>query len=132
MREIVFFDGACGVCNDFVIRTATGDPMGRFWFAPLGGQTAKECGVDETNSVVVVVENQDADGSGFSLYRSKAVLYLMRRQDGRWSRRASKLLSWVPSPILDVFYRGFALIRHKLPRSGRRAVDTTFAERILP
>jgi len=132
MREIVFFDGTCGVCNDFVIRTASGDPTGRFWYAPLGGQTAKECDVQETNSVVVLVEQEDTDGTSFSLMRSKAVLYLMRRQDGRWTRGIAKFLSWVPCPILDIFYHGFALMRHKLPRSGRRVAEATFAERILP
>lgn len=139
MREIVFFDGACGVCNGFVIRTAANDHAGRFFYAPLGGETARQCGIAETDSVVVVVEGsvggaeRNGVGSEMQIYfRSKAVLYLMKHQDSKFQRGIAAALRWIPSALLDVFYRGFARIRHLVPTSGKTAADSSFAQRILP
>jgi predicted DCC family thiol-disulfide oxidoreductase YuxK len=139
MREIVFFDGACGVCNGFVIRTAANDSAGRFFYAPLGGETARECGIAETDSVVVVVEGSagDAEENGVGsepeiYFRSKAVLYLMKHQDSKLQRGIAHAFGWIPAPLLNVFYRAFARIRHLMPTSGKTAADSSFAQRILP
>lgn len=130
MREIVFFDGACGVCNGFVIRTAANDRAERFFYAPLGGLTARQCGIDETDSVVVVVEDE-AHGNRI-YFRSRAVLYLMKHQDSAFLRGVAHVFAWIPAALLDVLYRGVAKIRHLVPTSGKRAADSSFATRILP
>lgn len=155
MREIVFFDGACGVCNGFVMRTAANDSAGRFFYAPLGGETARACGIAETDSVVVVVEGgarasaggamegaagvdasgavENGVGSETQIYfRSKAVLYLMKHQDSKLQRGLAGAVGWIPAPILNIFYRGFAKIRHLVPTSNKTAADSSFAHRILP
>jgi predicted DCC family thiol-disulfide oxidoreductase YuxK len=101
--------------------------------------------------VVVVVEGS-ADGAGGAAagandgatggvagdlethiyFRSKAVLHLMKHQDSKLQRGIAHAFGWIPAPLLNVFYRGFARIRHLVPTSGKTAADSSFAERILP
>lgn len=130
MHAIVFFDGACGVCHDFVIRTAKRDALEKFSFAPLGGETAQALGIPGTDQVVLHVA--DDQGETRLYQRTAAILYIMKHQDSRFLRGAAGLLRWIPAPVLDLFYRAFARIRHLIPTSGRRIEQSSFAARMLP
>ncbi|RYE91302.1 MAG: DUF393 domain-containing protein, partial [Oxalobacteraceae bacterium] len=41
-HDIVFYDGACGLCHSLVRFVLARDPVGRHHFAPLQGRTAAE------------------------------------------------------------------------------------------
>ena len=130
MHAIVFFDGACGVCNDFVIRTAQRDAQEKFSFAPLGGETAQELGIPGTDRVVLHIA--DDQGETRLYQRTAAILYIMKHQDSRFLRGVAGLLCWIPAPGLDLFGRAFARIRHLIQTTGRRMEQTSFAARMLP
>lgn len=54
-KQIIFFDGVCGLCDKFVDFTLTYDSKRKFLFAPLQGKTAQELqiGLETSNSVLL-------------------------------------------------------------------------------
>jgi predicted DCC family thiol-disulfide oxidoreductase YuxK len=107
---VVFFDGVCGLCNRFVDFVIRHDARGVFHFAPLQGETAREC-LDEADvrdlKTVVLL---DGDGT----YRkSTAVLHVLGRLGGFW-RAVAAVLSLVPRPLRDVGYSWVARSRYAI------------------
>ena len=94
----IFYDGGCGFCHGFVRFVLSEEPAGEgFRFAPL-----------ETGDSIVV-----RTGDGETLTRSDAVLHVLERLGGLW-RVFAGIGKWIPRPVRDAMYRGFARIRRRL------------------
>jgi predicted DCC family thiol-disulfide oxidoreductase YuxK len=120
-HRVVLFDGHCNLCNgavDFIIRR---DPKGRFRFASLQSDAARELlaargleapeldgGAQDT--VLLVTPHAVYD-------RSTAALRVARRLSGAWPL-AFWLLMPLPRALRDAVYRWVA--RHRLRWFGRR------------
>ena len=85
-----------------------------FRYAPLGGETF--------NGLISPADRRRLPDSlvvhtsaGTVLVRSTAVLHILRRLGGWW-RFAAFFLGWLPRPLLDRFYDGFAAVRYRLFR----------------
>lgn len=118
-RDLVFFDGACGLCHHSVRFLLREDREGLLRFAPLEGETFRRQVPAELRSHLpetLVVRTAD----GRLLVRSDATIHLLRRLGGHWRRRAD-WLARVPRPIRDAAYRVVALVRRRL---FRRPDDT--------
>ncbi len=112
---LIFYDDTCGMCQKSCIFFLKRDQKRRFFFAPLGGTTAKHelkewltthSGVDS----IVFVEKQAVTQSVY--YYSRAIFRMLWQLGGLWS--VVGLLSFLPSWLLypaDVVYRFIA--RHR-------------------
>ena len=112
-RELIFYDGYCGLCHRSVKRVLRADASGElFEFAPLQGDYIKQR-LDEAqraalpNSIVV----ECADGT--LLTRSSAVIHILERLGG-WHRALGRTMRLIPRPVRDLGYRAVAAVRHKL------------------
>lgn len=107
-RDLLFYDGGCGLCHHLVSFVIARDREGtRFRYAPLGGATfmaaltpSQREGLPD--SVVV----QTADGR--ILVRSDAAIHIGERLGGGWgllARAVSLLPRWLLDPAYDVVAR---------------------------
>jgi predicted DCC family thiol-disulfide oxidoreductase YuxK len=117
--DLVFFDGACGLCHHSVRFLVREDRAGLLRFAPLQGETFRAAvpaprRVGLPDSLIV----RTADGR--LLTRSDATIHLLRRLGGRWRWRAD-LLARIPRPIRDTGYRIVAFVRRLLFRRPQDA-----------
>ena len=111
-REILFYDGHCGMCHGFVRFLLARDRARTFVFAPLQGETfAATVSQAERATIPDSMVVRTADGR--LLVRSAASLHVLERLGGGW-RVLAALLRPVPRPILDAAYRALAAIRHRL------------------
>ncbi len=109
--DLVFYDGACGLCHASVRFALRHDADGsRLRFAPLGGAAWRAAAAGEAppSGTVVVVA---ADGRTF--VRSAAVARLLERLGGGWAALAA-LLGAVPAPLRDAAYDVVARLRRRL------------------
>ncbi len=109
-RDVVFYDGHCGLCHSSVKFLLRRDPQGqRFVFAPQQGESFRDM-LSETErhelsgSVIVLTRH------GRKLTRSTAVLHMLRRLDAPWPTCAA-VLGIVPRPLRDAGYGFVAAIR---------------------
>ncbi len=131
-REIIFYDGSCGLCHAMVRFTAKRDRAAWFGYAPLGGDTFRAARVqspaDLANSVLLQTS------SGEFLTRSAAVLHVLRRLGGGW-RALGVVLGVLPRPLLDAGYRAVARVRRNLfaaPAAECPRVPDSLRSRFLP
>lgn len=111
--ELLFYDGACGLCHRAVRFLLAEDDQGRaLRFAPLHGERFREVVPAELqaalpDSLVLVTHEGEA------LDKSRAVLYALARLGGLW-----RLLAWcgqaLPVALADPLYDAIARIRHRL------------------
>lgn len=112
-REVIFYDGHCGLCHRLVRFALWADGAGdRFAFAPLQGETFRQmigpadvAGLPD--SVVI------GTGEGALLVRSAAVRHILRRLGGAW-RAVAFAAGLVPAPLLDALYNFIARIRYRI------------------
>lgn len=135
MMAIVYYDGDCGVCNRFVHGVIRKDAEGRFRFAPLGGETAKAHGV-EVMDRVVITQLAEEDGTPLpeprTLDRARAVLFLLQHSDAPGQRRTATLFGWLPTFLLDLGYRMFGAVRHRIPVKQEVSCDHRLGSRMMP
>lgn len=131
-REMIFYDGTCGLCHALVRFAARRDRAACFAYAPLGGETfratMRQSAACPANSVVVQT------AAGELLARSAAVLHVLRRLGGGW-RALAALLAAVPGPLLDGGYRAVARFRRALfavPAGECPVVPPALRSRFLP
>jgi predicted DCC family thiol-disulfide oxidoreductase YuxK len=111
-RTVLFFDGACGVCDRLVRFFLKRDRAGRLVFAPLQGSTARSLlppatlAGDLLSTVLVLTD------TGTLLSRSRAVGDVLRRLGGGW-RILGLLIGLVPTALGDAVYAWFARNRHR-------------------
>jgi predicted DCC family thiol-disulfide oxidoreductase YuxK len=113
-REVVFYDGHCGLCQSWIQLLLEEDRReGAFVFAPLGGKTFHELLSPEVRSGLpdsIVVLSSD----GRVLVKSVAILRLAERMGGGW-RILALLGNLIPRAIADAAYDGVARVRRVLP-----------------
>lgn len=125
-RQLIFFDGICGLCNRFVDFVLQRDKREQFVFASLQGKTAAEH-AEELAKVTgfVSIALVDQDGAHF---RSEAVLRVLRGLGGHWALLAS-IGYLIPAFIREHVYCYVAQNRYRwfgrlgscrVPRSGER------------
>lgn len=110
--EVVFFDGACGLCHGAVRFVVRRDHAARFAFAPLAGTTAAATFTAEERAALpdsLVVRTAD----GRTLVRSDAVVHLLRGLGSPW-RAVGRALGAIPRPLRDAGYRAVARVRRSL------------------
>jgi predicted DCC family thiol-disulfide oxidoreductase YuxK len=118
---LVFFDGACGLCNGFVDFLVSRDKEGALRFASLQGQTAASyTNLPAVDSVIV------DDGSRL-LVRSDAAIAAVAQLGGVW--RAVTLLRVIPRGLRDGLYDAVARNRHRWSGRRRACRVATEAER---
>ena len=111
-EEIIFYDGACGLCHGFIRFVLSEDKDGAFRFAPLQSDTFTARvpeAVRQTLPDSVVVATSD----GRVLSRSAAVAHVMQRLGGLWGL-SGRLGALMPSGPLDAVYDRIAAVRHRL------------------
>jgi predicted DCC family thiol-disulfide oxidoreductase YuxK len=131
-HDIVFYDGACGLCHRLVRFILKRDRAGYFWFAPLEGPVFRARVPDAAkrglpDSIVVLTSD------GRILYRAAAVREILRHLPRHW-RLVGGLLGMVPRPIADRGYDLIARTRHHLfrrPEAACPVVPPELKERFL-
>ena len=111
-REILFYDGHCGMCHGFVRFLLAKDRARAFVFAPLQGDTFVAM-VPEAERAKMPDSMIIRTADGRLLVRSAAALHVLETIGGGW-RLLARLLQVIPRPILDAVYRAVAAIRHRL------------------
>ncbi len=132
--DLVFYDGACGLCHGAVAFLARRDPEGRvFRFAPLGGATFRDRlpeaqGAGLPDSLALLTPEGDL------LFRSGAVIRALRTLGGPWAI-LGRGLQLLPRPLRDGGYDLVARVRHRLFRKPEQACPTLprdLQDRFLP
>jgi predicted DCC family thiol-disulfide oxidoreductase YuxK len=133
-REIVFYDGNCGLCHRAVRFLLSADPEGRaFVYAPLFGDTFSREIPEHLRAAIpdsLVLKTKD----GRVHVRSEAVLLAMMRL-GPMYRWLATLARIVPRLLRDLAYDGVAKIRHALfarPADACPLVPPRLRSRFLP
>lgn len=127
-KNLLLYDGECGMCNHFVQWMLRVDHGGRFRYAPLNGPTSLGIlggPVDPTTMIVV-------DDRGKHLREADAVFYLLTHLAFPW--RLAVIGYLVPRFIRNAAYRWVAKRRHTLfPRPQACALpDAGERRRFLP
>lgn len=108
-EAILFFDGVCGLCSEFVDFLFAEDSGGVFQVATLQGDTAKKrlesSDIEELNSLVVLI-------NGTPHRRSQAVIHILSRIGGLWS--LARVFCVLPPALLDKIYDFVAHRRYKI------------------
>jgi predicted DCC family thiol-disulfide oxidoreductase YuxK len=106
---IIFYDGVCGLCNNFVAFLAKRDHRRTLRFAPLQGETYMTMfseRVDRPSSIVFW------DGHE-RLRESSAVLASLTNLGFGW-KLIARLCSFVPAKVRDRVYREVAARRYRI------------------
>jgi predicted DCC family thiol-disulfide oxidoreductase YuxK len=107
MRNVVFFDGVCHLCNGFVDAVISRDPQHQFLFAPLQGSTAETLLPAQDREKLDTVIYYEA---GKIYYRSAAILKILSGLGGVYG--LSRLGWIIPGFIRDVLYKLVAKNRY--------------------
>jgi predicted DCC family thiol-disulfide oxidoreductase YuxK len=134
-KDVLFYDGACGLCHRFVRLVLAEDAGGgaTLGFAPLQGSTfASTFSQEERASLPDSLVVRTADGR--TLVRSRAVRRVLDRMGGLW-RLAAMAGAVIPTGLADTLYDGVARIRSRLFTRPHEACPLVAAElraRFLP
>jgi len=132
-RDIVFYDGDCGLCHGLVRFAVKRDDDGALAFAPLKGSTFAACVPEARRSTLpdsFVVLTCD----GELLLRSAGAVRVLKRLPPPWPL-AGSLLRLFPTSLRDVAYRAVARVRNELfarPTGACPVVPAHLRERFLP
>jgi predicted DCC family thiol-disulfide oxidoreductase YuxK len=110
--DIIFYDGACGLCHRFVRFVLSEDRDGAFKFAPLQSETFTSAVPEEVrktlpDSVIVLT------AEGQVLSRSAAVTHVLLRLGGLWGA-GGRVAPYLPQKLLDATYDRIAGVRYRL------------------
>jgi predicted DCC family thiol-disulfide oxidoreductase YuxK len=131
--DLVFYDGACGLCHRLVRFVLNRDPTGRFRYAPLGGTTFERLvppGARDPLPDSVVVRTAD----GRMLVRSAAIIQIGERLGDPW-RTLVAVVGLLPHWLLDAGYDAIARIRSRLfdrPEGVCPIIPPELTSRFLP
>ena len=105
-RKIIFFDGVCSLCNNFVDYLIDKPSLQDYKFSSIQGETAKELleksEIESLDTVIVYIDGQ-------KLVRSTAALHLLSQINSFW-----KIFWIIPTPIRDFFYKLISKYRYKV------------------
>lgn len=113
-KNILFYDGHCGLCHHTVKFVLKHDKKAIFRFAPLQGDLFQQTFSEEKrksfpDSMVLITEDERV------LMRSSATAYLLQKIGGFWGV-LGHLLQAIPRSIRDGVYVFIAKVRHQLFR----------------
>lgn len=133
MRDVLFYDGGCGLCHLSVRLLLKIDRDGVLRFAPLGGETFRELvpeGVRAALPDSLVLRTAE----GRLLLRSAALIESLRRVGHPW-RALAAVAGVVPTGLADGLYDRVAGTRRRLFRAPDGAcprVAPGLRSRLLP
>ncbi|MCE2982403.1 MAG: DUF393 domain-containing protein [Parachlamydia sp.] len=134
MTHLVFYDGECGICDQFVQFLLKHDRKKSFVFAPLQGLTAQvtlEALPAKYKNLDTLILIEDYKTSPKMFIQAKAVFKIFWQLGHLWALLG--LLSFLPSYFFDWGYRLFARNRHRLTNKIECVVPTkSQRERFLP
>jgi predicted DCC family thiol-disulfide oxidoreductase YuxK len=110
--EVLFYDGACGLCHRAVRFALAEDRSSALRFAPLAGEAFRAAVPPERRGLLpdsLILKTED----GVLLTRSEAVIRLLMRMGGAWLI-LGRMLGAVPTSIRDAAYDVVARMRHRL------------------
>lgn len=112
-KNIVFFDGVCGLCNAFIDFLLKEDKEDVLLFSPLQGETAQQYikGIDASNLTTVVFYTEDK-----AYTKSDAVIEIFKSIGGIW--RLVVVFKVIPKPLRDAAY-GF-VAAHRIQWFGQK------------
>jgi predicted DCC family thiol-disulfide oxidoreductase YuxK len=110
--EMIFYDGACGLCHRTVRFVLAQDRAGVFRFAPLGGEAFREA-IPESSRASLPDSVVVSTAEGKLLVRSAALLYILRRLGGVW-HMVGVFARAIPTPLRDYLYDRIAGARYRL------------------
>lgn len=115
-KDLILYDGVCGLCNGFVRFLLPRDRHDRLRFASLQSGFARDLlarhGEDARDLGTVYVVVNGRDGGVRLLRKSRAVLHVVRGLGGMW--RVAALLAVCPPGLLDAGYDLVAKNRYRL------------------
>ncbi len=133
-RDLVFYDGGCGLCHGAVTFLVKRDADGsRFLFAPLHGPTFEErLPVDVQSSLPDSIVLHTPEGE--VLTRTRAVRRMLSRLSApyRFLGTVSRVL---PLRVADALYDGVAQVRSRIfakPAGACPILPTALRARFLP
>lgn len=106
---IIFFDGVCNLCNQFVDLLIQEDQNRKIKYAPLQGQSSKSLlkGINsEELSTVIVLAGET------QLQKSNAIFLVLNSLGGFW--RIFTVFSFFPQSLLDFIYDRIAQNRYAI------------------
>ncbi|MFD2784405.1 thiol-disulfide oxidoreductase DCC family protein [Hymenobacter rubripertinctus] len=113
MKDVIFFDGVCNLCDGFVHFVIDRDPAERFTFVSFQSAAAGQLLAKHARPLPVAGPSTIyllRDGHFFQ--RSEAVLLIMQRLDAGW--RYVALLRYLPRPLRDWAYEIVARNRYRI------------------
>lgn len=117
-KNIVFYDGVCGLCNRFIQFVIDNDKDGLFFFAALQNDFAKNTlskfGVDANALDTVYILSNYGDVDKQRLYNRSDAIIFATGQLKNWVRPFSAIIKLFPKPLRDFGYKFIASIRYKL------------------
>ena len=134
-KQLIFYDGACGLCDHFVFFILKRDSKKIFNFASLQGETAKKILWQSPQLIhnldtVVFVENYTETSSRIYI-ESEAVFRILWLLGGPW-----KLVGWLglfPSAPFNYIYRAVSRNRkHFFSPDSCHLTTADEKERFLP
>ena len=109
MKNVLFIDGHCLVCNTFVLFIINMDKNKKIFFSNLQGNTAKKILPDNyiKDLDTIVLYHDDK-----ILTKSSAIIKAFSLLGWPW--KAVVCFNIIPKPIRDFFYELFAKNRYKI------------------
>ncbi|MCH2533551.1 MAG: DUF393 domain-containing protein [Bdellovibrionales bacterium] len=107
MKKIIFFDGVCNLCNQFVDFVLKADKKKQIHIAPLQGETAKKSLTkEELSNLSTVIYLKDKK----TYKKSRAVLEIA--SDLGWPYKLLKIFIIIPTPLRDIIYSFISKYRY--------------------
>lgn len=116
---VLFFDGACGLCQRIVRGLLRLDRTGRLRFAALQSPVAQAylrrhgLPTEDFDSLIYVPDWSRRDRPEF-LRRTAGAIAALRATGGSGARGLAGVLALLPERIRDAGYRGIARGRHRI------------------
>ncbi|HVS53021.1 MAG TPA: DCC1-like thiol-disulfide oxidoreductase family protein [Opitutaceae bacterium] len=135
---VLFFDGACGLCQRLVRGLLRLDRAGRLRFAPLQGASAQEFlrahGLPRRDfDTLVYVPDWSRRTRPEFLLRTAGVMAALRATGSRTARALAAFVAIFPARLRDAVYRGVGHMRYRLfgPWRPRPLAPAEWAARFL-
>jgi predicted DCC family thiol-disulfide oxidoreductase YuxK len=111
-KEVLFYDGNCGLCHRVIRFLLAEDKEGIFKFAPLQSKAFEQM-IDKESYQALPDSIVLLTGDGKMLMRSAAVIYLLTHLGGMW-RIVGTILYFIPLFIRDAGYDLVGKHRYKM------------------
>lgn len=108
-KQVIYFDGVCGLCNGFIDFVLSVDKKNQFFFSPLQSDYARaSLPAHMTNDLKTIVVQMN----GKTFVKSKAVLEVLSSLGGAW--KIADLAKFIPLFISNRIYDLVAENRYSL------------------